>query len=144
MCQYAHATLHDRVSTRPFLTAIEKRWFAFQLLHALAECHARGVTHGDIKRRERPRDELGWAFLSDFATFKPAALPADNPADYSYFFDTGGETPMLRRPRALRRRTGTGERWCEYDRERRRERRARRALFNGDVVFFPRPPSRMR
>jgi phosphoinositide-3-kinase regulatory subunit 4 len=90
MRQYAHATLHDRVSTRPFLTAIEKRWFAFQLLHALAECHARGVTHGDIKCENVLVTSWGWAFLSDFATFKPAALPADNPADYSYFFDTGG------------------------------------------------------
>lgn len=26
--------------------------------------------------------------LSDFASFKPTYLPEDNPADYSYFFDT--------------------------------------------------------
>jgi phosphoinositide-3-kinase regulatory subunit 4 len=32
-------------------------------------------------------------FLTDFASFKPAALPADNPADYSYFFDTGDSPP---------------------------------------------------
>lgn len=26
--------------------------------------------------------------LADFASFKPTFLPEDNPADYSYFFDT--------------------------------------------------------
>lgn len=26
--------------------------------------------------------------MSDFASFKPTYLPEDNPADYTYFFDT--------------------------------------------------------
>ena len=30
-----------------------------------------------------------WVFLSDFAPFKPARLPGDNPADFSFFFDAG-------------------------------------------------------
>ena len=90
MRQYVHATLYDRVSMRPFLTTLEKRWVAFQLLHGLADCHARGVTHGDIKCENVLVTSWGWVFLTDFASFKPAALPADNPADYSYFFDTGG------------------------------------------------------
>lgn len=29
-----------------------------------------------------------WVLLVDFASFKPTFLPEDNPADYSYFFDT--------------------------------------------------------
>lgn len=29
-----------------------------------------------------------WVLLADFASFKPTFLPEDNPADYSYFFDT--------------------------------------------------------
>lgn len=29
-----------------------------------------------------------WVLLTDFASFKPTFLPEDNPADYSYFFDT--------------------------------------------------------
>lgn len=29
-----------------------------------------------------------WILLSDFASFKPTYLPEDNPADYTYFFDT--------------------------------------------------------
>lgn len=33
-------------STRPFLSVMEKRWIAFQLLKALEECHAKKVhTH---------------------------------------------------------------------------------------------------
>lgn len=32
-----------------------------------------------------------WVFMSDFASaFKPAYLPEDDPADFSYFFDTSG------------------------------------------------------
>jgi hypothetical protein len=31
-----------------------------------------------------------WVYLADFASFKPTFLPADNPADFSFFFDTGG------------------------------------------------------
>jgi phosphoinositide-3-kinase regulatory subunit 4 len=29
-----------------------------------------------------------WVILCDFASFKPTFLPEDNPADFSYFFDT--------------------------------------------------------
>lgn len=29
-----------------------------------------------------------WVLLTDFASFKPTYLPEDNPADFSYFFDT--------------------------------------------------------
>lgn len=29
-----------------------------------------------------------WILLTDFASYKPSFLPVDNPADYSYFFDT--------------------------------------------------------
>jgi hypothetical protein len=33
-------------------------------------------------------------YVSDFASFKPPSLPADNPADYSYFFDTVGRCTL--------------------------------------------------
>lgn len=29
-----------------------------------------------------------WILLADFASFKPTFLPEDNPADFTYFFDT--------------------------------------------------------
>ena len=89
MRQYAHSTLYDRVSTRQFLSHVEKKWMAYQLLHGLADCHERGIAHGDVKLENVLVTSWGWAFLTDFATFKPETLPADNPADYSFFFDTG-------------------------------------------------------
>jgi len=37
--QYGKDTLYDRLNTRPFLSLIEKRWIAFQLLKALEQCN---------------------------------------------------------------------------------------------------------
>ncbi|KAI3438322.1 hypothetical protein D9Q98_000756 [Chlorella vulgaris] len=88
--QYLHANLAQRITTRPFLTLIEKRWVAYQLLLALAQCHERGVCHGDIKAENVALSSWDWAFLVDFAPHKPTLLPADNPADFSFFFDTSG------------------------------------------------------
>lgn len=130
--QFMHANLAQRVTTRPFLTLIEKvrrqsaaaaaaakggvlqrcavqsstcptdasplrpcaplpqRWIAYQLLLALAQCHERGVCHGDIKPENAALSSWDWAYLVDFAPFKPTLLPADNPADFSFFFDTSG------------------------------------------------------
>ena len=47
--QYFHANLLERLSSPPFLSLIEKKWLAFQLLQAVQQCHAVGVCHGDIK-----------------------------------------------------------------------------------------------
>lgn len=67
-----------------------QRWLAYQLLLALAQCHGRGVCHGDIKPENVGLTSWDWAFLIDFAPYKPTLLPADNPADFSFFFDTSG------------------------------------------------------
>lgn len=86
--QYVISNLYDRISTRPFLTAIEKKWLAFQLLCALNQAHQLGVCHGDIKLENMMVSSWTWLLLADFATVKPTLLPQDNPADYTYFFDT--------------------------------------------------------
>ena len=109
MRQYLHSTLYDRVSTRPFLTLIEKKWLAFQLLHGLADCHDRNVFHGDVKLENVLVTSWGWAFLTDFATFKPRKLPADNPADYSFFFDTGGRRRCYVAPERFRDANSSNE-----------------------------------
>lgn len=75
-------------STRPFLELIEKRWIAYQLLCGVRDCHARDIHHGDIKSENVLVTSWNWIYLADFAPFKPTYLPADNPADFSYFFDT--------------------------------------------------------
>ena len=67
-----------------------QRWIAYQLLLAVAQCHAAGVCHGDIKSENVALSSWDWAFLLDFAPYKPTLLPADNPADFSFFFDTTG------------------------------------------------------
>ncbi|XP_076085974.1 phosphoinositide 3-kinase regulatory subunit 4-like isoform X1 [Mytilus galloprovincialis] len=86
--QYVKDSLYDRISTRPFLINIEKRWLAFQLLCALNQCHKMKVYHGDIKSENVMVTGWTWLLLSDFASFKPVYLPEDNPSDFSYFFDT--------------------------------------------------------
>ena len=57
-------------------------WVAFQLLHAVAQAHERGVCHGDIKCENVLVTSWNWVFLTDFASYKPAALPADNPVTH--------------------------------------------------------------
>ncbi|KAK9447800.1 uncharacterized protein V1518DRAFT_386358 [Limtongia smithiae] len=86
--QYFGSILYDRVSIRPFLENIEKRWIAFQLLTGLAKCHRAGIHHGDIKTENIVVTSWNWVYLTDFASFKPTFLPEDDPSDFSFFFDT--------------------------------------------------------
>ncbi|KAL2173811.1 uncharacterized protein P884DRAFT_231482 [Thermothelomyces heterothallicus CBS 202.75] len=89
--QFLYSSLYDRLSTRPFLEDIEKKWLAFQLLCALRDCHNKGVYHGDIKTENILVTSWNWLYLSDFSSsFKRVMLPEDNPGDFSYFFDTSG------------------------------------------------------
>lgn len=89
--QYFFSNLHDRISTRPFLSLIEKKWIAFQLLQALKQSHERKVCHGDIKCENVLVTSWNWVYLADYyGSLKPTLLPVDNPADFSFFFDTGG------------------------------------------------------
>ncbi|KAL4891533.1 hypothetical protein BDV59DRAFT_194241 [Aspergillus ambiguus] len=78
--QYIHSSLYDRMSTRPFLEDIEKKWIAFQLLCALRDCHSLDLFHGDIKTENVLVTSWNW----------PTFLPEDNPADFSFYFDTSG------------------------------------------------------
>lgn len=88
--QYFFNNLHDRLSTRPFLSLVEKKWLAFQLLLAVKQCHDKGICHGDIKCENVLVTSWNWLYLADFASFKPTYIPYDDPSDFSFFFDTGG------------------------------------------------------
>ncbi|KAK0629678.1 hypothetical protein B0T17DRAFT_606851 [Bombardia bombarda] len=89
--QFFYNSLYDRLSTRPFLEDVEKKWLAFQLLCALRDCHGKDIYHGDIKTENILVTSWNWLYLSDFSSsFKPVMLPEDNPADFSYFFDISG------------------------------------------------------
>ncbi|KAI4133005.1 MAG: hypothetical protein LQ338_000473 [Usnochroma carphineum] len=89
--QYLYSSLYDRMSTRPFLEDIEKKWLAFQLLCAIRDCHARNIYHGDIKTENVLVTSWNWLYLTDFSScYKKTRLPEDNPADFSYYFDISG------------------------------------------------------
>ncbi|KAL1955446.1 hypothetical protein VTO42DRAFT_8539 [Malbranchea cinnamomea] len=110
--QYIHSSLYDRMSTRPFLEDIEKKWISFQLLCALRDCHAKNVYHGDIKTENVLVTSWNWVYLTDFSSsFKPTFLPEDNPADFSFYFDTSGRRTCYLAPERF---LGTGEQPGNY------------------------------
>ncbi|OBZ66825.1 putative serine/threonine-protein kinase VPS15 [Grifola frondosa] len=88
--QWVASSLYDRISTRPFLSMVEKKWIAFQLLNALRDARNRKISHGDIKSENILVTSWNWVYVSDFASFKPTYLPLDDPSDFSFFFDTSG------------------------------------------------------
>lgn len=58
---------------------------------AIRDCHARNVYHGDIKTENVLVTSWNWLYLTDFSScYKKTRLPEDNPADFSYYFDTSG------------------------------------------------------
>ena len=84
--QYFASNLAARISSRPFLTPADKRWLGYQLLLGVAQAHAAGVCHGDIKAENVLLTSWGWTLLADFASYKPTMLPADNPVRFSHRF----------------------------------------------------------
>lgn len=85
--QYIKHNLYDRISTRPFLEPVEKRWIAYQLLRAVQSCHEHGIKHGDIKSENVLVGSWKWIYLADFATFKPVTLPENDTAQFLFYFD---------------------------------------------------------
>ncbi|AQK75788.1 protein kinase family protein / WD-40 repeat family protein [Zea mays] len=84
--QYFFSNLQDRLSTRPFLSQVAKKWLAFQLIHAVEQSHSKGICHGENVLVT----SWNWLYLADFASFKPTYIPDDDPSDFSFYFDTGG------------------------------------------------------
>ena len=86
--QYFAYNVYDRLHTHPFLTQLEKKWLAYQLLEALRQLHSGNIRHGDLKTENLLCTTWNWLLLTDIAFFKPTFLPADNPADYAFYFET--------------------------------------------------------
>ena len=86
--QYFAYNVYDRLHTHPFLTALEKKWLAYQLLESLRQLHGGNIRHGDLKTENLLCTTWSWLLLADIAFFKPTFLPADNPADYAFYFET--------------------------------------------------------
>ncbi|KAG2382637.1 hypothetical protein C9374_005217 [Naegleria lovaniensis] len=96
--QYCYSNLADRISTRPFFSAIGKRWIAFQILQGLSQIHKLGLYHGDLKADNVILTAWDWVFLTDLAPFKPSRIPDDDPSFFSYYFDTSGRRICLLAP----------------------------------------------
>lgn len=89
--QWVASSLYDRISTRPFLTTIEKKWVTYQLLFAMKASREKQIAHGDLKTENILVTSSLSVYVTDFAaSFKPVYLPLDDPADYAFFFDTSG------------------------------------------------------
>ena len=86
--QYVWSNLYDRMNLRPFLTQTEKYWIVYQCLRSLEDAHLRGVCHGDIKTENILLTSWNWVLLTDFACYKPVELLEDNPAAFSFYYDT--------------------------------------------------------
>ncbi|KAJ5072996.1 phosphoinositide 3-kinase regulatory subunit 4 [Anaeramoeba ignava] len=87
---YLFSNMRDRLSTRPFLTILEKKWILYQLILGLRDAESVGISHGDIKPENILITSFMWVYLTDWAFYKPRFLPQDNPSDFSYFFDISG------------------------------------------------------
>ncbi|UJR33847.1 hypothetical protein I4U23_021270 [Adineta vaga] len=84
---YIKDNLFYRLQTRPYLTRIEKKWIAYQLLIALKHIHHVNITHGDLKIENILLTSYNWILLSDFANFKPTFFAYEDPAEYYYYFN---------------------------------------------------------
>lgn len=73
--QYIKYNLYDRLSTRPFLSLIEKKWIVYQIMKTVQAIHQRGIFHGDLKLENILVTSSSWTLLTDFATYKPVLLP---------------------------------------------------------------------
>lgn len=86
---YVAHSVYGRLGSRPFLSDAERRCLAWQMVRAVEQAHGCGVTHGDLKLENFLITSWNWVLLTDFSPFKPAMLPADNPAEFSLYFDAG-------------------------------------------------------
>ncbi|PWN36275.1 WD40 repeat-like protein [Meira miltonrushii] len=89
--QWMANNLYDRISTRPFLTNIEKKWITYQLLSAMKEARRRNVPHGDLKSENILVTSSLSVYVTDFASsFKQVYLPLNDPSDFNFYFGTSG------------------------------------------------------
>jgi len=100
--QFVKYNLYDRLSTRPFLTHIEKKWIAFQLICAVNEIHSLQIVHGDMKTENVLVNSFLWVSLADFASYKPVYLSKNHPsADFNYYFDISARRTCYLAPERL-------------------------------------------
>mmetsp|Transcript_165622 Transcript_165622/g.531630 ORF Transcript_165622/g.531630 Transcript_165622/m.531630 type:complete len:1660 (+) Transcript_165622:188-5167(+) len=85
---YFARNLYDRLHTRPFLSACEKSWIAFQVLCSVCQAHSVGIAHLDLKTENVFTSSWSHVILSDFALFKPLVLPRDDHGEFAFYFES--------------------------------------------------------
>lgn len=65
--QYFETSLEHRLSTRPFLADVEKRFITHQLLGAVEKIHGDNITHGDLKPSNVMITSYNHVIITDFA-----------------------------------------------------------------------------
>ncbi|KAL9181694.1 hypothetical protein ACHAXT_012037 [Thalassiosira profunda] len=111
--QHAHASLSDRLVSRPFLTLIEKNWITFQLLKAVQSLHDAGVCHGHLTTENVLLTSWNWVLIGDVGCqhYKPVVLPDDDPSQWRHWFEgRGGDE--VRKESLGGHHSGNGERKC--------------------------------
>ena len=119
--QHAHASLSDRLASRPFLTLIEKNWITYQLLNALQSLHDAGVCHGHLTTENVLLTSWNWVLISDVGCqhYKPVTLPDDDPGLWIHWFEGrggeaggGGAYGGLQEGKSAAGHSGNGEKKC--------------------------------
>ncbi|KFH02402.1 PIK3R4 kinase-related protein (incomplete catalytic triad) [Toxoplasma gondii VAND] len=82
---FAHC-LSDRLHARPFLSASQQLFLAFQLLLGVAQLHSLGLVHGDIKGANVGITSWLHACLIDAAPWKPLRLSLADGRKLTAFF----------------------------------------------------------
>ncbi|USP75916.1 uncharacterized protein yc1106_03190 [Curvularia clavata] len=108
MKPYAHFDFHDHVKRllheRKVLADVPNAvayhrvietaacgYLVRQYIHSSLYDRLRNIFHGDIKTENVLVTSWNWLYLADFSSsYKPAHLPEDNPADFSFYFDLSG------------------------------------------------------
>ena len=85
--QYVRDSLYNRISTRPFLNNIEKRWIAFQILSCGPSAQVRRPSWGH-QDGERDGHQLELGSSNGFCQFQAHLPSRGQPGRFQLFFDT--------------------------------------------------------
>ncbi|GIQ80409.1 hypothetical protein KIPB_001205 [Kipferlia bialata] len=82
---YLRESLPSRLGSRPLYSAV-RAWLSYCAIRAVDAAHSLYGAHGSLSPNNLHL-ESGILVLTDFAPFKPQAVPMSDPAYFSFFFD---------------------------------------------------------
>lgn len=88
---YLYSNMYDRHTSRPFITLVEKKWIAYQLMKFLQVLHNDlGVTHGDLKAENILLTTFNWVYVTDLCSiYKSTFNKPISTGDYFFYYDPG-------------------------------------------------------